>query len=115
LLGYYPHRNLKPFEKWLKLVYARAEIMVPTDSKTAASHNLARMLPGASAIIQCITAEEPVAKRLADMGFVRGARVTKLRAGRPGLVRIGTTCVGLGLPLQACVMVSPPELLTDPS
>ena len=36
-------------------------------------------------------------KRLADMGFVRGARLTMIRPGEPCLVRLGGRCVGLGL------------------
>ena len=66
---------------------------------TARPLDLAKLTPGASAVVESINAEEPVAKRLADMGFVRGALITKLRSGRPGLVRIGATCVGMGLPL----------------
>ncbi|MCH8149746.1 MAG: FeoA domain-containing protein [Planctomycetes bacterium] len=36
-------------------------------------------------------------KRLADMGFVRGAHLTMIRPGEPCLVRLGGRCVGLGL------------------
>lgn len=36
------------------------------------------------------------AKRLADMGFVRGAELIMLRPGAPCIVRINGRCVGLG-------------------
>ena len=36
------------------------------------------------------------AKRLADLGFVRGAKVTMVRPGAPCIVRIDGRCVGLG-------------------
>ncbi len=61
---------------------------------------------GEAAIVARITAEEATSKRLADIGFVRGARVTVIRPGRPCLVRIGTSCVGLGLALQRTVILA---------
>jgi len=61
---------------------------------------------GQTATVAYIAAAESTAKRLADIGFVRGAAVTVLRPGRPCLVRIGPTCVGLGLALQRCVVVT---------
>lgn len=60
---------------------------------------------GDVATIARISAELATAKRLADMGFVRGASLTVLRRGRPCLVRVGRTCVGLGLELQRCVLI----------
>lgn len=36
------------------------------------------------------------AKRLADFGFVRGARVEMVRPGRPCIVRVDSACIGLG-------------------
>lgn len=35
-------------------------------------------------------------KRLADMGFVRGAQVQMVRPGTPCIVRVDGQCVGLG-------------------
>ena len=46
-----------------------------------------------------------LAKRLADMGFVRGALVEMIRTGKPCLVRIGSTCVGLGADHQRSIGV----------
>jgi len=52
-----------------------------------------------------ITAGEAAAKRLADLGFVRGGHVEMLRTGRPCLVRIGTACIGLGRELQQVILL----------
>jgi Fe2+ transport system protein FeoA len=75
--------------------------------------DLSEVASGDCATVERITAEEATAKRLADMGFVRGAAVTKVRSGRPCLVRIGTTCVGLGLPLQKTILVAVVDLVSD--
>ncbi len=53
-----------------------------------------------------ISATNSSAKRLADMGFVSGARIEMIRPGNPCLVRIGGTCVGLGLGNQDCILVA---------
>jgi Fe2+ transport system protein FeoA len=71
----------------------------------SALSDLSDLEEGCSAVIERIAAEEATAKRLADMGFVRGAAVTKLRSGKPCLVRIGATCVGLGIPLQKAILL----------
>jgi Fe2+ transport system protein FeoA len=49
--------------------------------------------------------EGDTSKRLSDMGFVRGAVLEMVRPGRPCLVRIGGTYVGLGLELQQSVLI----------
>jgi len=46
-------------------------------------------------------------KRLADLGFVRGAEVTMVRPGAPCIVRIGGRCVGLGSAHQECIELDP--------
>ena len=51
---------------------------------------------GEVAFVDRITASAGAAKRLADMGFVRGARLEMVRPGVPCIVRVGGTCVGLG-------------------
>lgn len=61
---------------------------------------------GHVATIVRITATEVAAKRLADMGFVRGARIEMLRPGTPCLVRIGASCVGLGTAHQRSVLLN---------
>jgi len=45
------------------------------------------------------------AKRLADLGFIGGARIEMIRPGRPCLVRINGTRVGLGWGYQKRVLV----------
>ena len=54
-----------------------------------------------------VNAATSSAKRLADMGFVSGARIEMIRTGNPCLVRIGGTCVGLGSANQSCILVGP--------
>ena len=63
---------------------------------TAAYDRLSDLNTGEAATIVSIAASQASAKRLADMGFVRGALVEMIRTGTPCLVRIGATCVGLG-------------------
>jgi len=60
---------------------------------------------GERAIIVEVRAERASAKRLADMGFVRGSGIEMLRPGRPCIVRIGHTCVGLGKGHQESLLV----------
>ncbi|MEK6799504.1 MAG: FeoA domain-containing protein [Planctomycetota bacterium] len=60
---------------------------------------------GEAAEIASIEAAPATAKRLADMGFVRGAVVRMIRPGRPCRVRIGATCVGLGRALQESILL----------
>ncbi len=50
---------------------------------------------------------ELIAKRLADLGFVRGARVTMIRPGVPCIVRIDGRCLGLGAAPQECIIIAP--------
>jgi len=72
---------------------------------TAADERLSGMKAGEAAAIVSISTSQASAKRLADMGFVRGVVVEMIRLGRPCMVRIGTTCVGLGLDHQRSVLV----------
>ncbi len=58
-----------------------------------------------TAAIVSIETSRTSAKRLADMGFVRGAIVEMIRTGRPCLVRVGLTCVGLGFEHQGSIVV----------
>ena len=53
-----------------------------------------------------VSATNSSAKRLADMGFVSGARIEMIRTGNPCLVRIGGTCVGLGSANQDCILIA---------
>ena len=63
---------------------------------------------GETAAIMSIAATQTAAKRLADMGFVRGAVVEMIRPGKPCLVRISGTCVGLGVEHQRNIVVHRP-------
>jgi Fe2+ transport system protein FeoA len=72
---------------------------------TAVHDRLSGLKTGEAAAIVSIAASQAAAKRLADMGFVRGAVVEMIRPGRPCLVRIGATCVGLGVNHQRSIVV----------
>lgn len=58
---------------------------------------------GDTASVASIAQGVHAAKRLADLGFVRGAAVTMVSSGRPCIVRIGGRCVGLGRAHQECI------------
>ena len=45
-------------------------------------------------------------KRLADLGFVRGAEITMVRPGSPCIVRLGGCCVGLGSDHQLAIQLA---------
>lgn len=66
---------------------------------------LSGLKSGEAAAIVSIATSQASAKRLADMGFVRGALVEMIRTGKPCLVRIGSTCVGLGADYQRSIGV----------
>ncbi len=70
-----------------------------------ALERLSALDSGEAAAIVSIAASQTSAKRLADMGFVRGAVVEMIRTGSPCLVRIGATCVGLGADHQRSIGV----------
>jgi Fe2+ transport system protein FeoA len=71
----------------------------------AVDDRLSSLRTGEAAAIVSIAASQASAKRLADMGFVRGALVEMIRTGKPCLVRIGSTCVGLGADHQRSIGV----------
>ena len=71
----------------------------------AVDDRVSSLRTGEAAAIVSIAASQASAKRLADMGFVRGATVEMIRTGRPCLVRIGSTCVGLGADHQRSIGV----------
>ena len=77
-----------------------------TDS--AVQDRLSGLTMGETAAIVSIAATQTAAKRLADMGFVRGAVVEMIRPGKPCLVRISGTCVGLGVEHQRNIVVHRP-------
>jgi Fe2+ transport system protein FeoA len=61
---------------------------------------------GETATIAGITGKCLPAKRLADMGFVRGARLEMIRPGLPCIVRVGGVCVGLGAAYQDSIQLA---------
>ena len=68
---------------------------------------LADLRAGEFARVAGVAADGESAKRLADMGFIRGARIDVLRRGTPCLVRIDGTRVGLGMAHQRSLLVEP--------
>lgn len=62
---------------------------------------------GQAGIIAGIDAAQPTAKRLADLGFVSGIRITMVRPGKPCIVRIDGRFVGLGASCQQIIRVVP--------
>jgi Fe2+ transport system protein FeoA len=66
---------------------------------------LAAFAEGENGTVVEIAAGEATAKRLADLGFVRGGYVEMIRSGRPCLVRIGPTCIGLGREIQQVILL----------
>ena len=69
--------------------------------------SLPTLKTGEHGTIASINGDEGRAKRLADMGFVRGARVTMVRPGAPCIVRIDGRCVGLGGGHQQSILLGP--------
>ena len=70
-------------------------------------HNMLRFLKaGETAVIAKIQTSETATKRLADIGFVRGARVMMVRSGRPCIVKINHINVGLGVMHQESILLN---------
>ena len=69
-------------------------------------HVLPNLKAGDAGIVERIAADRGAAKRLADLGFVHGARLEMVRPGAPCIVRIGGTCVGLGRLHQASIQLT---------
>ena len=62
-----------------------------------------------SGVVCGLGISQAAAKRLADMGFVRGARIEMVRPGSPCIVRLNGIFVGLGQGHQKSILVSPME------
>lgn len=73
----------------------------------AATVDLPRLKAGEGATISFVRLHDPSGKRLADLGFVEGARVEMVRSGDPCIVRIGHSRVGLGLGYQQRILLDP--------
>ena len=68
---------------------------------------LSGLKAGEVAFVDRIASANGATKRLADMGFVRGARLEMLRPGAPCIVRLNGVCVGLGQAYQTSILVGP--------
>lgn len=68
---------------------------------------LATLTAGESAVVKSVHDSMPGAKRLADMGFVHGARIEMVRTGNPCIVRIAEARIGLGSPHQHSIELLP--------
>jgi len=79
------------------------------DFAEPAAQTLRSLGAGDAGVIDRINTLQRAAKRLADMGFVCGARLEMIRPGKPCIVRIGGVCVGLGAGHQAAIQLAPTE------
>ena len=68
---------------------------------------LENLKAGDVAVVDRIATANGASKRLADMGFIRGARLEMVRPGAPCIVRLNSLCVGLGLAYQTSILVGP--------
>jgi len=74
-------------------------------------HLLLTMRRGDLASMSCIESSAVAAKRLADLGFISGARIEMVRPGSPCIVRIDDgTCIGLGAEHQRRIRIRRPAV-----
>ena len=59
-------------------------------------------------LVERIRVTRGPAKRLADMGFVRGIQLEMVRPGTPCIVRINGACVALGRAHQDSIQLDTP-------
>ncbi len=69
------------------------------------SVDLSALRAGESGTIAAVSAANGVGKRLADIGFVRGAVIRMLHPGRNCIVCVDQTRLGLGEAVQTTVLV----------
>lgn len=62
---------------------------------------------GQKGTIAKVSAIRDLAKRLADMGFVRGAALEMVRPGNPCIVKLESSRVALGADHQASIRLEP--------
>ena len=67
--------------------------------------SLPSLAAGQVGVIDRINTLQRAAKRLADMGFVRGVTLEMIRPGAPCIVRVGRVCVGLGAAHQTAIQL----------
>lgn len=69
--------------------------------------DLLNLKAGDIGVVDGIASSLGGSKRLADMGFIRGAKLEMIRPGSPCIVRIDDMCVGLGVGHQANIRLIP--------
>lgn len=69
--------------------------------------NLPGLRSGQRGVVASVHLGESSGKRLADIGFVPGARIEMLRRGDPCIVRIDESRVGLGRAFQEAILLDP--------
>ena len=72
-----------------------------------AYESLPKLKAGELGEVARVDSGEDIAKRLADLGLVRGAQITMIRPGVPCIVRIDGRCLGLGAVPQECIRIVP--------
>lgn len=77
------------------------------NTAVVSEEHLSDLVAGDVARVASVGADQAASKRLADMGFVRGAVVEMVRPGKPCLVRVGGTYVGLGIENQRSIRIEP--------
>jgi Fe2+ transport system protein FeoA len=71
----------------------------------ASTSSLSDLSTGETGTIACVDAEPVEARRLADLGFIRGAKVELVRRGRPCIVRTERLSFGLGIDHQRSIIL----------
>ena len=72
-----------------------------------AYESLPKLKAGELGEVARVDSGEDIAKRLADLGFVRGAQNTMIRPGVSCIVRIDGRFLGLGAAPQGCIRTVP--------
>jgi len=67
---------------------------------------LGQLRSGDVATVGGLDSSQLAAKRLADLGFIPGVQIEMLRPGRPCLVRVNGSCLGLGRSHQESIVLS---------
>lgn len=81
-----------------------------------ASKRLTKLKRGQTAVVAAVNGAHYSSKHLADIGFVRGARIEMLRPGSPCIVKIHEgACVALGVGYQVSISVEPLVVSIAPS
>jgi len=73
---------------------------------TMTDGGFATLRAGDCGVVEGLCGSPAASKRLADLGFVRGAEIKMIRPGSPCIVRIAGRCVGLGRGHQTVIQVS---------